>query len=294
MKFTATFLLVGLFALSSANAQEKTYGGRVFDDWKVLVANDLDPETRRKAMTAIGVLGHHSHRADAIESLQRAIASESHPTVVRAGYAAILTFGDDAIPLIEASLRAKDEGERRRALHALSVFFSPTRYIAVKNVRAVALPKKIVPPFLAILQDSEGNIRDRVTAARTLRGIFRTYDPGEFAEKALPTLMQLAKSPNTELASEALRTIGRLGKHAAPAVPMLISYVEKEEKPQRSSDRQRVVSRQMAAIAALGYLGPVAKKAVPALEKLQQRRGSLSAGIAKRALTLIRREADDN
>ena len=105
-----------MLASSAANAGDRTFGGRTFDDWKVLAVNDLDPQTRAKAMSAIGVLGHNGHRAAAIEVLQRAIASESDATVARAGYAAILSFGDDSIAAIEAGLSAEDENKRRVAI----------------------------------------------------------------------------------------------------------------------------------------------------------------------------------
>ncbi len=257
-----------MLASSAANAGDKTFGGRTFDDWKVLAVNDLDPQTRAKAMSAIGVLGHNGHRAAAIEVLQRAIASESDATVARAGYAAILSFGDDSIAATEAGLSAEDENKRRVALRALSGFFS-RKGPAENNAKLNTLPKRIIPKLLALLQDPKVNLGDRVTATKTLEGVLRLRDPEEFAKNVLQTLMQLVESPDTELAAEALRTIGQLGEHARPAVLLLVSFVEKEEASQRTSTG-RTVSRRMSAVVALGYLGPIAKDAVPALEKLQK------------------------
>ncbi|MCH7725535.1 MAG: hypothetical protein IH991_03485 [Planctomycetes bacterium] len=215
--------IVGEFGLmlapSAANARDKTFGGRTFDDWKVLAVNDLDPQTRTKAMSAIGVLGHNGHRAAAIEVLQRAIATESDATVARAGYAAILSFGDDSIASIEAGLSAEDVNKRSVALRALSGFFC-RKGSAENNAKLNTLPKRIIPQLLALLQDPKVNLGDRVTATKTLEGVIRLRDPEEFAKNVLQALMQLAQSPDAELATEALRTIGRLGEHARPAVPL--------------------------------------------------------------------------
>ena len=201
-----------MLASSAANAGDKTFGGRKFDDWKILVANDLDPQTRAKAMSAIGVLGHNGHRAAAIEVLQRAIASESDATVARAGYAAILSFGDDSIASFEAGLSAEGENKRRVALSALFGFFF-RKGLAENNAQLNTLPKRIIPKLLALLQDPKVNLGDRVTATKTLAAVIRLRDPEEFAKNVLQTLMKLAESPDGETRVNRSRQAG--GFHRA-------------------------------------------------------------------------------
>lgn len=295
MKIAITFLLLGLLTVPSVQAQEKTYGGRTFDKWRRLVVNDLDPATRSKAMTAIGVFGKHGQRDAAVETLKQAIANEKHFTVIEAGYVALLTLGDAAVPTIEAGLKSDDEFRQRSALRALAECLRPGRRVALRGETTQALADKTVPLLLDVLQDAEAPNSDRLMASKTLHSLFRLNESGELAQSAVKPLMEAARSTNLELASEAIRTIGFLGEQARPAIPMLIEFVREHVPTRQSSYRsgRPINARPFAAVLALGTLGPLANEALPALEATKEQFGRSAPAAFQMAIDSINGDAED-
>lgn len=263
MKFATFFFACGLITLSSADAQEKTYGGRTLEEWTVLAVNDLEPETRTKAMTAIGVLGHHGNPVQAMQALQQVIEQETQPDAVAAAYGALLTFGDEAADVIAEGLRGDNDLRRFGVIEALSMARSapsglpfPRLRSELRDVPMQELARQCVPVLMARLEANQvedeqlhvaergdetvdvsrrrGEIkRDQRRLANALRFLFTVQDPGEHVATALPVLMQLVGSSDAELSSVAINTIGLLGKDAAPALPLLVEKLG--DNPQRPS-----------------------------------------------------------
>ncbi len=213
----AALALLTLFALPQARGQEKTYSGRDFENWKTLAVNDLNPETRYEAMKAIGVLGHHGHRAEAVRFVEQVVDSEPELSVRGAAYEALLTFGDDAAPAIVAGLKG-NEMKKGLVLYAflLAEYLSPIDREG-KDYRTGQADGSAV-----VASPARNAGKRELTAAVVLHQIFSAGAPDDLAEAALPILMEAARSDNEDVASECIDTIGFFGKHAAPAIPLLI------------------------------------------------------------------------
>ena len=309
-------LLLTLIAviLSVVPAQAEhipTYGGRTFEAWQRLTLTDLDPETRFRGMLAVGRLGLEGDREPALETLRTAIAEEPVPIVRSAGYLAILLFGEQAWPTVQRGLRSPDLGERRVSLYAVADFFAPVP-LPASEMQLAALPsqaelptdaalvEQLIPLLIEIFEDRGVDSRDRQTAARALGGIFQSHPPTEIlAEPVLAAAEEVARSAELELASAAIRIIGHLGPHARSALPWLMEIAQRQERVrsirdlegQPSPDEGRLLSRPIAAVETLGYLGRFANDAIPLLEKMQDRtwgREIYTAGLARRAIAEIR------
>jgi HEAT repeat protein len=102
-------------------------------------------------------------------------------------------------------------------------------------------------PGLVEMLKSE-DTQQRVTAASTLFGM------GTKAKAAVPALAEALSDPSTDLRVSAAMALESIGPDAAPAVPALVNALR---------DRETVVRQR--AVIALGSIGPGARAALPAL-----------------------------
>lgn len=108
---------------------------------------------------------------------------------------------------------------------------------------------KLVAPILADLKG--GN------AAKQQEAYFKLTQMAKGLAVALPTLIELLRSPNETLMSYSASIIGEMKENAVPVVPTLIGML-----------RDRETKRALAAARALGQIGPAAKEALPALREV--------------------------
>jgi HEAT repeat protein len=118
-----------------------------------------------------------------------------------------------------------------------------------------------IPPLVKALRTKSYG-RARIAAARAL---------GKFGANGGLAALPLAEALSDKLpglAQEAARALENLGAVARDAIPGLIAAVQSPETTHHQRARERQWIR-TAAIRALGSMGPLAKAALPALEKAQ-------------------------
>ncbi len=113
-------------------AQPKTsfqYGGKSFDDWRKLLLTDLEPDTRVKAIKALGAFGPATGNAKMVAA---AIAEAALKTDVpeealsgnnfifqNAACSALAGLGEAGVPVLESELDSKLPKSRRNAVREL-------------------------------------------------------------------------------------------------------------------------------------------------------------------------------
>ena len=328
-------LLVWAMLTHPAEAEEATYSGRTFADWKVLAEKDLNPQTRTEALEAIGVLGRHGHREEAIELIMAVIDHEQETVVLDQAYVSLLNFQKAAAEIMASGLSNKNRIGRVRVMAALSQHFliaddtidAGDRELAVAVIpglmasfaRTFDKPRKPnrdteVTPRLVKKLESEyrralGNyqelVQERHLAADLLYELLNEDLPDDLLEDVSRTLLVAAKSPDIELALPAITLIGGVGKHAKPAIPLLIEEIQNGLLENRGgnffggggyggggygagslivlrprtdsirSHRPRTTTGSQAAVDSIIRLGPIAKETKPTLEAIvKQAKGS--------------------
>src|SRR5262249_28926565 len=133
-----------------------------------------------------------------------------------------------AVPDLVATLKDKHPGTRAAAAEALG--------------RIGPDAKEALPVLIETLKDKSGDPLTRSFAALALAQI----GGPEEAVQALPTLIETIADPQAaEARIGAARVVGKMGKEAAPAVPVLAKALAGKD-----------VELRRAAVAALGEIGP--------------------------------------
>ncbi|MFH1742362.1 MAG: M56 family metallopeptidase [bacterium] len=190
---------------------------------------------------------------------------DEDPTIRQRGVMATMYMGSDAkeaIPFLIESVTDEARNVRTHALLALG---------------EIGLSEEDVTPGLtAAFQGSEWN--ERKMAAEALGRM------GPKARAALPALIEALGDDQwmvRELAAKSLaRMVGRMGEDVSIAVSPLIKAIEDKNWPVR-----------LQAAVALGWMGPVAKEAVPALRKAQEDANKQVRDVAGVALQNIKRRS---
>ena len=197
--------------------------------------NDKEPATRMDAASALGKLGTLS--SDAITALGTTLKDRDH-RVVQAALASLATQGKaarDAVPVISNLLQHPEVATRVAAIEALG--------------KMQPEPDQAIPLLSKALKDDDWSVRK---ASALALGPF-----GAKAKSAVPALFELLHNEvDRDAARDALRQIDTVGPEA---IPVLIKSLESEESRVR-----------FYAVFFLGKLGPEAKEALPALQKLKR------------------------
>jgi HEAT repeat protein len=202
-----------------------------------------------------------------VKALEPHLKSDA-PTVRTGVTVALQKGGAAAVPALQIALKDKEAVVRRWAVLSLAVVVRKTPATAEEVLSALttrladpSLPvrvdlaralgycgKEALTPLLKLGDDSDGKVR-----AYALSGLIRLKPP---ADKVLPLLAKRAKEdPESIVRQSALKSLGTLGKEAAPTV--IASLDDKEPAVQK------------AAANALQVIGPKAGVAaiVPALKE---------------------------
>jgi hypothetical protein len=135
-------------ASAKPSRQKRTvsYGGKSFDEWRTELLTDLEPETRVKALTALGAFGANGYAEEAAAAIGEVLKGEEagdNHLVASAAFQALARCGAAAVPVLETQLgRDRVRGDAVSAL-----------------VNLAGSTDAVVPALLKIGDDSDSNRR---------------------------------------------------------------------------------------------------------------------------------------
>jgi HEAT repeat protein len=262
----AVFLVVG--AVRAEEPAQKRHAGKMIEAW----LDDLrspDLAVRQNAFQVMRTLG--SNAGDVVPALIRLLGDpdETVGTAVSWGLASV---GYDAITPLSEAMETGSPTVRLRAMMAFEKMRPKpagvlpllakrvldeemgNRLAAIATIRSFGAAGILAAPELGkALFDSNREVR--VAAATAI------CDLGPDASALIPELVRSLGDPDVRLL--AVRTLGRIGPKSFPAIDRLVALL---------SDRDTHML--LEATSTLGKIGPAAKSAVPALEKVQRGAGS--------------------
>ncbi|MFP5417457.1 MAG: HEAT repeat domain-containing protein [Actinomycetes bacterium] len=236
-----------------------------------------DGTQRRQAALALGT----SADPAAAEALVERLSVESQSCVREDLTWATVQHIDTALPQVLAMLTSEEPGKRRTGAHVLSKVGDPEHLehlvplvadehsdVAIKAYRAVANTGRpeALDALAARLGDGDSLQRDALTAA---------FD--RFGETAVPLLVTALASEDADVREHAADVLGHVGQDADASAPVLAALAA-----------DSVPSVRLAAVSALGQLGPVAHLA---LEGLATGPDARVAAVARRFLAQARAKA---
>ena len=183
--------------------------------------------------------------------------SEMQETAVRA-LGLFRSEASEAVPALEPLLSSPDEKLQLEAA------------VALGRIAGDRAPEGVVPILCRELEGNESRLEGRVTplkrgsrAEGTLEIFEVLQGMGPSARAAIPTLRKLLYSPyGGSTGFQSAITLARIDpKNDSGAIPEVVTEL---------MDHVESGSLRMQAIQALGELGPLAKEAIPALEKVAQ------------------------
>ncbi len=152
------------------------------------------------------------------------------------------------VPVLLQAVRDDDPRVRWMAVHALAHFGSA---------------EGVVPALIEALNDKGFRRKDKEPIAEN--AAYTLGHLGAHGKPAIPTLIKIIKGERPGPRGAAITGLGNMGQRdksaAAVVVPALVSVLE---------DASQSKGTRAAAVRALGWVGPGAKAAVPALEKASQ------------------------
>jgi HEAT repeat protein len=257
----------GAPARQTVPKEKLRYAERSFEEWKHVLATDLDPETRKKAVEALAAFGTNGYGQEAVSAIVEALEPGDSQTVAQAASSALGRIGPPAVPALVGLLKHERPLVRGSAAKALSWFFTPAK---AKS----ALPA--VPALVEATRDKDASVRsDACQALGTIAGGAQTP---EALKLVVPALSRALKDDVVKVRVSAAEALRRIGPKAAPAVPALIEAIRASRpEPSRTGRANlrlnlRDDNMPMAAIQALGAIGPGAKAAIPVLTEIANRR----------------------
>jgi HEAT repeat protein len=264
-----------------------------------------DSKVRYKAACSLRGLGAQAQPA--IRSLVRVLGDYGAPTgrvVQYAGpcvrdvaSAALARIGLPAVPAVAKALGDTDEAVRSAAASTLGkmgpvakpAFFvladalnEPEDWVRSEVIHAIARvgadPKRVVPLLVKALQ-ADQEYGTRVAATRSLR------DADSAGTLAMPLLVAALKDPEWGIIFAAAETLGQFGAKGQSAVAALIDALStKAQRMEAHFDFGYSVPVRRDVARALGDIGPSARSAVPALNRVMRedddRRVRLWAAVA--------------
>jgi len=218
------------------------------------IKSDPDPEVRLEAAKALGQIGPTAR--EAVPALAEAL-KDSAVAIRRESALALGLIGcgsGAAVPALAAALRDEDAVVRRRAAVALG--------------EIGPLAKGAVPGLVKALEDTDpGNLPAEQSVL--VESIIALGNIGPDAREAVPKLLIILPAGDSFTRSRAIEAVGKIGRGDKDLVPVLIKALK---------DKGTCVG----AALAFGYIGPVAKEAVPDLVEALKVEGIENAQAAQR------------
>ena len=255
---------------------------------------DPDPAVKMAGVRAIMMLDRgNKARLAVLSEVAQSPDAAARTQAVMAGLA-IFPRSNDLAPIYRAGLKANGTGVRSAAVQALwevdrtcvneivPVLIDELKQPIRNGIRQAVITlgqigpdaKAAIPQLAALVKKPEEQInQSQIIQALgrmgpdalpvlgdllkdpTVINRFQALDAlVQHGEAGLAILLPLLKDENLQMRMQATITVGRFGKHAAPAVPQLIELLK---------DPQQAIHHNV--VMALGSIGPAAKNAVPAL-----------------------------
>lgn len=209
---------------------------------------DPDPAARAKAARDLGRLGWLAR--DALPALAAA-ATDADPRVREAAAQAVGVMGPEAVPTLAALLLHKDKYVRRHAVWGLG--------------RSGPAARVVVPDLCRALKDRDP--RTASGAAQALGGM------GAAGADAVPALAEAMRGTNIVLCRLAARALSQIGP---PALETLTDHLGHSDPFVRGESAL-----------AVGWMGPAAAAAVPALARVVRGAGRAASPSGERKLAAV-------
>jgi HEAT repeat protein len=278
-----------IIQIEAAKAILKT--GKESQQAQTKLEDELQAELPRRvaALEAIASLGPSGRPLFA--EVKRVVVRSNNPGIQRTGFSAIEAMQPDPkdVARIWAVLLKKNPS---------FVSFPPKEELREHGKEAQAA----LPILLDILKSPDVNARRRATEALAAMG------PG--AEKAIPALIETLDDESSFVADGAVEALGEMGSLAKPAVAPLLRKFEKIKGDDREADfeKRKILTalegigpgtgeavaklvewlpKNPQAARVLGRIGPAAKAAVPALERIYKKETGYARAWSAFALVKI-------
>jgi HEAT repeat protein len=216
---------------------------------------DPNPKVRWRAAGSLGRLGAASQAA--VPALVRTMHHPDANVADRAA-TALAQIGTPALEALAKTLRDPSAAARARAARALARFGPEAR--------------AALPSLLIAAQENDETV--------SIAALLALGEMESEAQSAVPALTKLLRRGKPRVQEQVLRTLQRIG---AAAVPTLVEIV-RTETPEKS---------RVAALAALEYLGPDAKEALPALRETMKHKSAQLRAATAAALRGLGRDAQE-
>jgi beta-lactamase regulating signal transducer with metallopeptidase domain len=125
--------------------KEFTYGGKSLDAWGEMLLEDLEPETRVKALTALGAFAANGYAEEVAGAIGELLKNDEPnaavgTTVQKAACDALVRCGAAGVPTLDSELASKVAESRRNAVFALAGIAPSSEVVAVALLKAVKDP----------------------------------------------------------------------------------------------------------------------------------------------------------
>lgn len=211
------------------------YAGRTFDDWRDQLVNDLEGQTRFKAMPAVVAFGRQGYAEEAAAALGEALDSDDDTVVTNAANHLVM-LGEPAVQPLVAALKRERPNDRAdvvrmhcifslgrlgpRAADAADVLrefaeHGPARVAALEALANVASgDAAFLPLFKRLLDDSDEYVR-RAAVAGVAGGLLQ-QDP-----ETVTLLVHLADDADPAVRRNAALALTMHGPPGKPVVEAL-------------------------------------------------------------------------
>lgn len=183
------------------------YGGKSFDEWQVVLLRDLDPESRVKALEAIGTLGDNGYATEAVAAVDQVLTGDSTDAgtakVQQAAINALARLGAAGVPVLEAQLDRKSL--RNGALAVLNALAAKT--------------DAVVPALLKVGREGEPGERSQAL------GALARHRPNAAGASEV-WLWAIANDESDQVRADVMQALAQsqdgLAERPAPLLPLLL------------------------------------------------------------------------
>jgi HEAT repeat protein len=264
---------------AAIDKEKLRYEGKSFEQWRELMFNDLSPETRVKAMKAMGAFGRKGYGPEAAKAILKLMGDcdletedddISEEKVLEAAAAALVKIGPDALALLQRGLQDANGKVRLFVIEVLPGFQEkakptlPALFQVIKTgdveerlaaFGAVNCINKNDQRFVLALIEA---VKDKETAIRRAAAQQLFFIDRNARKPALSVLAGALCDRDAgvrDAAEDALKDLVKeLGPKAKDAIPDLIAALKGNE----CNELHEIVDM-------LANIGPAAQDAVPVL-----------------------------
>jgi HEAT repeat protein len=225
--------------------QTLRYAGRTFADWRDQLVNDLESDTRIKAMPALAAFGRHGYADEAAAALAEALDSDDDKVINNAANHLVM-LGQPAVAPLLTALERQGTNERADVVRMHCLFslgrlgpraadaadtlrelaeHGPARVAAIEALATIAAgDERYLPLFKRLLDDGDEHVR-RAAVVGVAAGLLK-HDP-----ESLTLLLGLAEDADPSIrrhAAQALAFHGPADDEVIAALKRLLRDEDQE------------------------------------------------------------------